>query len=113
MTRNGRLIGLLATIAIVVAGSRAALAQDVGHAGAGLALARQICSQCHAVERTQPLSPNPAAPRFETIANVRGMTGTALIAALHTPHPTMPNVMLNAGELSDVVAYFLSLKRAD
>jgi mono/diheme cytochrome c family protein len=76
-------------------------------------LARQICSECHATERTQALSPNPAAPRFEAIANVSGMTGAALSAALQTPHRTMPNVMLDADELSKIVAYILSLKRAE
>jgi cytochrome c len=89
-----------------------AWAQDADDAKAGQALARQICSECHAVDRTQPLSPNPAAPRFETIANVPGMTGAALSAALQTPHRTMPNVMLDADQLRKIVAYVLSLRRA-
>jgi len=109
MTRVVRQIALMGLLVSFHAGG--AWAQEVGHAGAGLALARKICSECHAIERTQTLSPNAAAPRFETIANVPGMTGTALSAALLTPHPTMPNVMLDATELSDIVAYFLSLKR--
>jgi len=88
-------------------------AQDAASSAAGLALARQICSECHAIERTQARSPNPAAPRFETIASVPGMTATALSAALQTPHQTMPNVMLNANELRDIVAYILSLKQAN
>ncbi len=112
MTRIGRPIGLIGVIAFSLACGHAR-AQDVGHAAAGLALARQICSECHAVERTQPLSPNPAAPRFEAIANVSGMTAMALSAALQSPHRTMPNVMLNATELSYIVAYILSLQRAN
>src|SRR5262249_50251865 len=90
-----------------------AWAQSAGDPKAGQALARQICSECHAIERTQPLSPNSAAPRFETIANVSGMTGAALSSALQTPHRSMPNVMLNADELSKIVAYILSLKRPE
>jgi mono/diheme cytochrome c family protein len=87
--------------------------QDVGHSTAGLGLARQICSECHAIERPPARSPNPAAPGFETIANVPGMTGAALSVALQRSHVTMPNVILNADELSNIVAYILSLRRAN
>jgi mono/diheme cytochrome c family protein len=86
-------------------------AQDA--ASAGLTLARQLCSECHGIERTEPRSPNPAAPPFETIANVPGMTGMALSAALQSPHRSMPNVMLDANQLGSVVAYILSLRRAN
>jgi mono/diheme cytochrome c family protein len=80
---------------------------------AGVAIARQLCSECHAVERTQPRSPNPASPTFETIANVPGMTSIALSAALLSPHRTMPNVVLDANQRSSIVAYVLSLRRAN
>ena len=82
-------------------------------ANAGLILARQLCSECHAVERAQPRSPNPASPPFETIANVPGMTGMALSAALQSPHRQMPNVMLDASQLGSIVAYVLSLRRGN
>ena len=90
-----------------------AWAQDVGHSAAGLALARQICSECHDIEKTPVRAPNPVAPGFETIANVPGMTGAALSAAMHRSHVTMPNVILNADELSNIVAYILSLRRTN
>jgi mono/diheme cytochrome c family protein len=86
-------------------------AQDA--AAQGHVLARQLCSECHAVEKTQAQSPNAAAPRFETIANVPGMTAIALSAALQSPHRTMPNVMLDANQLSSIVAYILSLRQAN
>jgi mono/diheme cytochrome c family protein len=80
----------------------------------GLAVARQLCSECHDVERSpQPRSPNTAAPPFVTIANVPGMTGMALSAALQSSHRTMPNVILDANQLSSIVAYVLSLRRAN
>jgi mono/diheme cytochrome c family protein len=89
-----------------------AMAQDTPTAG--LAIARQLCSECHDVERSmQPRSPNTAAPPFVTIANVPGMTGMALSAALQTPHRTMPNVILDANQLSSIVAYVLSLRRTN
>jgi hypothetical protein len=72
-----------------------------------------MCSECHAIDKVQRFSPNSAAPRFDTIASIPGMTGTRLSVVLRTPHRTMPNIMLNADELTDIIAYFLSLKPAD
>src|SRR5262245_53927278 len=111
MQRIRRAIGGAGMMALAACGP--AWAQDMGHSGAGLALARTVRSGCHAIGPADASSPNPAAPRFERIANTPGMTGLALVAALHTSHRTMPNIMLNAGELSDIVAYILTLKRAD
>ena len=110
MRHIARLVWSTALIATTFAGGKS-WAQDT--ASAGLTLARQLCSECHAVERTQPRSPNAAAPPFETIANVPGMTGMALSAALQSPHRSMPNVMLDANQLGSIVAYILSLRRAN
>jgi mono/diheme cytochrome c family protein len=110
MTHIARLIGSITIVAALFTGAPAR-AQDT--ANAGLILARQLCSECHAVERMPARSPNPASPPFETIANVPGMTGMALSAALQSPHRSMPNVMLDASQLSSIVAYVLSLRRAN
>jgi mono/diheme cytochrome c family protein len=110
MRHVARLIWSTAVIATTLAGGQS-WAQDA--ASAGLTLARQLCSECHAVERMQPRSPNPASPPFETIANVPGMTGMALSAALQSPHRSMPNVMLDANQLGSIVAYILSLRRGN
>jgi mono/diheme cytochrome c family protein len=110
MRHIARLIGSIAVGAVLLAGGPAC-AQD--NAAAGLILARQLCSECHAVERAQPRSPNPASPPFETIANVPGMTGMALSAALQSPHRSMPNVMLDSSQLGSIVAYVLSLRRSN
>lgn len=85
-------------------------AQETGQPGRGLALAQQICAQCHAVQRDQARSPNEDAPRFQAIASVPGMTSIALSAALNTSHRTMPNIMLQPDERADIIAYILSLK---
>ena len=87
-------------------------AQPMDQPRQGLVLARQICSQCHAVEAGLLGSPNPAAPRFEDIANIPGMTAAAISATLHTSHRTMPNVMLDSDQTGAIIAYLLSLKRA-
>ena len=76
----------------------------------GLALARQVCAQSHAIDKRQARSPNSAAPRFETIANAPGMTSIALNAALQTPHRLMPNLILDRDQRVNVIAYILSLK---
>ena len=47
---------------------------------------------------------------FAEIANVPGMTATALQVALQSPHKTMPNLMLEPDELRNLIAYFLTLK---
>jgi hypothetical protein len=57
------------------------------------------------------LSSDPAAPPFEAIAAVPGIGAQALRSALASPHHRMPNVDLAPGDLADVVAYILSLKR--
>jgi mono/diheme cytochrome c family protein len=85
-------------------------AQEIGRPSRGLESARQLCAECHAVQKEQARSPNDNAPRFEVIASVPGMTAIALSAALNTSHRTMPNIMLAAEEQADIIAYILSLK---
>ena len=85
-------------------------AEEMGQPGRGLALAQRLCAQCHAVRKDQARSPNENAPRFEVIASVPGMTAIALSAALNTSHRSMPNIMLEADERANIIAYILSLK---
>lgn len=80
---------------------------------AGHALARQICSECHAVERKTAPSPNLDAPGFRRIADTKGMTAKFLSIEIRRVHEVMPNINLNANELRDVVAYILSLRRGN
>jgi cytochrome c len=44
------------------------------------------------------------------MASAPGMTAIALSAALSTSHRTMPNIMLEPDERTDIIAYILSLK---
>jgi mono/diheme cytochrome c family protein len=104
------LIGITSCIIIGIF-SDAAEAQHVGQPAAGRVLAQQICSECHSIEKTQARSSNAAAPRFEVIANIPGMTSTALAATLQTSHRTMPNIILDPNGLSNVIAYILSLRQ--
>jgi mono/diheme cytochrome c family protein len=88
-------------------------AQEIGDPQKGLALARSVCSECHAIGRGQVGSPNPSAPTFTELANTPGMTTTALYAALTTPHANMPNLILGAERIRDVSAYIVSLKEGN
>ena len=80
-------------------------------AALGLRYAEQSCATCHAVTAAQGQSPNPNAPSFEVIANLPGMTGTALNAWMHSPHPTMPNLIVSPADRDNVAAYLESLRR--
>jgi mono/diheme cytochrome c family protein len=92
------------------ASSLPAAAQDFGDSRKGLAFAKMVCAECHAVEKTGAPSPNRNAPPFGTVAATSGMTAMALRTWLQTSHPTMPNIVLNSNERADVIAYILSLK---
>ena len=83
--------------------------QTIGNPEKGLGLARGQCAECHAVRPAEPFSPNSAAPSFERIAGVLGISATAIKVMLRSSHATMPNVVLNEDETNDVVAYILSL----
>lgn len=76
----------------------------------GLAYARSACAACHAVETGQTHSPHLEAPPFEFIANLPGMTPTALNAWLHSPHPSMPSLIVAPEDRDDLAAYLNSLK---
>jgi mono/diheme cytochrome c family protein len=104
-----RQILIAAVIAFPIA-ARPGTAQEAGSAGRGLVLARQVCAECHAVEKEQAQSPSAGVPAFQEIASIPGMTAMALSAALNTSHQTMPNLMLNPEERADIVAYILGLK---
>ena len=82
-----------------------------GNAALGLRYAEQTCAACHAVARGETSSPVPEAPAFDAIANTPGMTRVALNAWLHTPHPSMPNLIVAPERVDDLAAYLVTLKR--
>jgi mono/diheme cytochrome c family protein len=75
----------------------------------GQTLARQMCADCHAVERGRTASPNAEATPFQVIANTAGMSPLALRAFLYTPHRRMPNIVLSRDDADDIIDYILSL----
>jgi mono/diheme cytochrome c family protein len=103
--RNAILAGLVAVL-----GCAPALAQEPGNVGKGLSYARAVCAECHGVEAKDEVSPNPEAPPFKAVAGTSGMTGTALVVWLESPHPSMPQLIVPSDDRNDLIAYILSLK---
>jgi len=75
----------------------------------GRVLAEQRCSQCHGVKRGEK-SPDVDAPSFTDISAEPSITEYMLRVFLQTPHPTMPNLIINPDEMDDIVSYIVSLK---
>ncbi len=88
-----------------------AVAQPFGNALNGRDYAKANCADCHAIEANGIKSPDPRAPKFETIANTPGMTETALTVWLYSPHRNMPQILVRGRDLDDLAAYMQSLKR--
>ena len=113
MTRSMKIVVVcsvaLVTCVAAIATSAGARA-DSADVGAGRKLAKAQCAQCHGVDEDKQ-SANAAAPTFENIANVPGMTATALTVALRTSHRSMPNIIIQPGDAANIIAYILSLKR--
>ena len=102
-----RVICSAAAVLMVLVGASHA---QVGNREHGLALAQQVCSECHAIRAGQGRSPNSRSPTFFELATTPGMTSIALTVALTTPHPGMPMFMLTAEQREDIIAYILSLR---
>jgi cytochrome c len=83
--------------------------QELGTAQRGLDLAQNTCAVCHSIRKGET-SANRQAPPFDAIAEVKGMSAMALNVALLSSHRSMPNIVLDAKERADVVAYILTLK---
>lgn len=99
----------LAAAAFLVAAT-AANGQNIGDVQRGRGYAERVCAECHAISSTQALSPIAKATPFRVVANAPGMTGTALNVWLLTPHPSMPNLIIEGQDRDDIIAYVLSLR---
>ena len=109
--------GLMSTASVLVLApfiicvtAAAVEAQQIGSVREGRRLAHTECAQCHGVDR-KGYSTNPAAPAFDDIANVPGMTSMALTVALQTSHRSMPNLIIKGRNAQNIIAYILSLMR--
>jgi mono/diheme cytochrome c family protein len=101
----------IASIALVSL-TPVAVCQDAGDARKGATYARKVCAECHAISDEQTSSPSSKAPSFSAVANAPGMTATALIVWFRTPHPTMPNLIIEPQNQKDLAAYIMSLRKS-
>lgn len=104
-----RAISALAVVCVAAASAVAGEAR--ADSARGLALAERWCSQCHGL-RPNEASPTPEAPSFPRIAAEPSATEPALRVFLRTPHPSMPNFILQHDDIDDLVSYILSMKPA-
>lgn len=99
-------IALIALIAPALA-----VAQDLtGDPGRGGRLAVEVCAACHAVKAKDFNSRRVAAPAFQELADNPELNPINLRVLLQTPHREMPDLILNAEETDDVIAYILGLR---
>ncbi|MBV8090994.1 MAG: cytochrome C [Alphaproteobacteria bacterium] len=97
----------------VLAATAGSAGAQYGDAAAGHAFASEACKLCHVVDPEEKSPRNLAiAPAFRDIANAPGMTATALRVFLITSHPKMPNLILQPQQMTDVIAYIISLREA-
>jgi cytochrome c len=98
------LLGLILLLAV----STGLMAEeaDRGDPQAGFTYAKDVCANCHAISNYT--SPVAEAPAFDQIANT--MSAEAILTWMQTKHPKMPNITLEREDLTDVIAYILSLK---
>ena len=107
----GNIPAFIVVTAMIV--SATAQAAQVGSVAQGSAIARERCAECHLIVKENGSSTNEKAPTFARIANLPGMTATALRAALNTSHSTMPNLVIKDDDADSIIAYILSLRDND
>ncbi len=89
-----------------------ACAQDLpGDASAGLLLARDVCAECHYVERNWAELYIYEAPSFVDIADYSDHSEMSLQVFFRTPHNRMPDIKLTNDEIDDVISYILGLRQ--
>ena len=83
---------------------------DLGDIGAGHALARKTCAECHRVEKNEKSPKLSPVKSFQDIAHNPARTALSLRVFLRTTHHEMPNFVLTEAETDNLIAYIHSLK---
>lgn len=104
------IIAAAASLSALALGSLTSEADGIGNPARGLEYAQANCAGCHAILKDETESPNPDSPAFATVAATPGITRTALSVFLQSPHPTMPNLIVEGEDADNLIAYILSLK---
>ena len=109
MTRIGN-VGLCC--AILAAALAASSARAAGDLQQGRQILEASCGGCHAID-AQDNSSHPDAPAFRTLSArypVRDLE-EALGEGIITGHPDMPEFVLEADQIEDVIAYLESIQQ--
>ena len=85
-------------------------AAELGDADAGLKFATENCAECHDITSRNSTSTASGVPTFYVVANASGISRTSLLVWMQSSHRKMPNLMIEAQDLDNVIAYILSLK---
>ena len=105
-------IFLAAILSASVLAALSAQSQDLpGDAMAGREFARDICSECHYVEREWADLYVYEAPSFVEIAQNSDHSELSLRVFLKTPHLNMPNLILTEDQTANVISWILSLRQ--
>lgn len=100
-----------AGVAAALQAGPAVLAQSLsGDPIAGEQLARDVCANCHQVEKGGEGTSLQGAPAFQKLADDPTVTSLGLRVFLRSPHHKMPDLILSNDETEDVIAYILSLQ---
>lgn len=111
---------LITALTVVPASALLAACQTTGTAplpnseAPAPAFVEAVCGGCHAVEPPF-VSPNPAVPSFEAIANREGLTEETLGDWLANAHnyPEEMEFELTQQQVDQVAAYMVTLRRGD
>lgn len=111
---------LAPTLALIASTALLAACQTAGSAPLPMseapapAFVEAACGGCHAVEPPF-VSPNPAVPSFEAIANREGLTEETLSDWLADAHnyPEDMDFVLTREQIDEIAAYMVTLRRDD
>jgi len=94
----------------VVASAPSALAQDAG-VQRGRVFAQNNCAGCHSIHRVGS-SPLKVAPPFRTLHTKYPIEdlAEAFAEGISTGHPTMPEFVLDQGQIGDLLGFMKSLE---
>jgi mono/diheme cytochrome c family protein len=98
------------TAALLLCSAASALAQEVGDPRKGYDYAVRNCAECHAVEAANTDSENSEAPPFQLLARDPELSDLALTVFFQSPHEGMPDLIVQAADARDLIAYIRSLE---
>jgi mono/diheme cytochrome c family protein len=82
---------------------------ELGDKDKGHAYTAKFCTTCHAIEKDEKGLFGDV-PSFQEVADSEGMSPRALGVWLRSSHPNMPDFIIPADDIDDIVAYIMSLR---